>query len=209
LTPPSSFVLRHCFVVLVSSFVIVEFACMNGREIVLGVTGGIAAYKTAALASQLVQAGAGVTAVLTAAAEKFIGRATFEALTGRRVLSRVFDEPGQPLGAHIELAERGQLLVVAPATANFLAKAAHGAADDLLSTLYLSFTGPVLVAPAMNCEMWEKAAVQRNVQQLRADGVHFVDPEEGWLSCRKRGVGRMAAPERIFAAIEKLLAMKR
>jgi phosphopantothenoylcysteine decarboxylase/phosphopantothenate--cysteine ligase len=178
---------------------------MNGREIVLGVTGGIAAYKTAALASQLVQAGAGVTAVLTAAAEKFIGRATFEALTGRRVLSQVFDEPGHPLGAHIELAERGQLLVVAPATANFLAKAAHGAADDLLSTLYLSFTGPVLVAPAMNCEMWEKAAVQRNVQQLCADDVHFVDPEEGWLSCRKRGVGRMAAPERIFAAIEKLL----
>jgi phosphopantothenoylcysteine decarboxylase/phosphopantothenate--cysteine ligase len=178
---------------------------MTGREIVLGVTGGIAAYKAAALASQLAQAGAGVTAVFTAAAEKFIGRATFEALSGRRVLSHVFDEPGHPLGAHIDLADRAQLLVVAPATANFMAKAAHGAADDLLSTLYLSFTGPVLVAPAMNCEMWEKPAVQRNVQQLRDDGVHFVDPEEGWLSCRKRGVGRMAAPERIFAAIEKLL----
>jgi phosphopantothenoylcysteine decarboxylase len=178
---------------------------MTGREIVLGVTGGVAAYKAAALASQLVQAGAGVTAVFTAAAEKFIGRATFEALTGRRVLLHVFDEPGYPLGAHIEVAQRGQLLVVAPATANFMAKAAHGVADDLLSTLYLSFTGPVLLAPAMNCEMWEKAAVQRNVQQLRADGVYFVDPEEGWLSCRKRGVGRMAAPERVFAAIDKLL----
>jgi phosphopantothenoylcysteine decarboxylase/phosphopantothenate--cysteine ligase len=181
---------------------------MTGREIVLGVTGGIAAYKAAALASQLVQAGAGVTAVFTAAAEKFIGRATFEALTGRRVLSHVFDEPGYPLGAHIELAERAQLLVVAPATANFMAKAAHGAADDLLSTLYLSFTGAVLMAPAMNCQMWEKPAVQRNVRQLRDDGIQLVDPEEGWLSCRKQGVGRMAAPEKIFAAIQTLLLAK-
>jgi phosphopantothenoylcysteine decarboxylase/phosphopantothenate--cysteine ligase len=179
---------------------------MKGNEIVLGVSGGIAAYKAAALASQLVQAGAGVTAVFTAAAEKFVGRATFEALTGRPVLMHVFDEPGHPLGAHIDLAEKGQLLVVAPATANFLAKAAHGLADDLLSTLYLSFTRAVLVAPAMNCDMWEKPAVQRNVQQLRADGVHFVDPEEGWLSCRKRGVGRMAAPETILSAIRKLLS---
>ena len=178
---------------------------MHGREIVLGVTGGIAAYKSAALVSQLVQAGAGVTAVLTSAAEEFVGRATFEALTGRRVLSHVFDEPDHPLGAHIELAEKAELLVVAPATANFMAKAAHGLADDLLSTLYLSFTQAVLLAPAMNCEMWEKPAVQRNVQQLRADGVRFVDPEEGWLSCRKRGVGRMAAPEAILAAIDRLL----
>lgn len=182
---------------------------MHGREIVLAVTGGIAAYKSAALASQLVQAGAGVTAVLTAAAEEFIGPATFEALTGRRVLSQVFDEPGHPLGAHIELADKAQLLVVAPATANFIAKAAHGLADDLLSTLYLSFTHPVLLAPAMNCEMWEKPAVQRNVQQLRADGVHFVDPEEGWLSCRKRGIGRMAPPDKIFAAIAQLLQSQR
>jgi phosphopantothenoylcysteine decarboxylase/phosphopantothenate--cysteine ligase len=178
---------------------------MHGREIVLGVTGGIAAYKSAALASQLVQAGAGVTAVLTAAAEQFVGRATFEALTGRRVVSHVFDEPDHPLGAHIDLADKSELLVVAPATANFMAKAAQGLADDLLSTLYLSFTHPVLLAPAMNCEMWEKPAVQRNVQQLHADGVQFVGPEEGWLSCRKRGVGRMAAPETIMAAIKRLL----
>jgi phosphopantothenoylcysteine decarboxylase len=181
---------------------------MTGREIVLGVTGGIAAYKAAGLASQLVQAGASVTAVLTAAAEKFVGRATFEALTGRNVLMHVFDEPGYPLGAHIELAEKAEILVIAPATANFLAKAASGLADDLLSTLYLSFTGPVLLAPAMNCEMWEKPAVQRNVQQLRADGVGFVDPEEGWLSCRKRGVGRMAAPETIVAEVRMLFEKK-
>ena len=105
------------------------------------------------------------------------------------------------LGAHIEIASRGQLLCVAPATANFLAKAAHGLADDLLSTLYLTFAGPVVVAPAMNCQMWSKPAVQRNVAQLRSDGVHLVDPEEGWLSCRQRGVGRMAAPEAIVKAI--------
>jgi phosphopantothenoylcysteine decarboxylase len=178
---------------------------MQGREIVVGVTGGIAAYKTAMLVSGLVQKGAKVTAVLTPAAEQFIGAATFAALTGRPVAKDMFGDAQYPLGAHIELAERGDLLVVAPATANFMAKAAHGLADDLLSTLYLAFSRPVLLAPAMNCEMWEKPAVQRNVAQLRQDGVHLVDPEEGWLSCRKQGKGRMAGPEKILAAIEQLL----
>lgn len=178
---------------------------MNGRELVVGVTGGIAAYKTAMLVSRLVQAGAKVTVVMTAAAEHFVGAATFAALTGRPVARQVFDEAAFPLGAHIELATRGELLVVAPATADFLAQAAHGLAPDLLSTLYLCFTGPVLLAPAMNCEMWEQAAVQRNVAQLRADGVQFVDPAEGWLSCRRRGVGRMAEPETILARIADLL----
>jgi phosphopantothenoylcysteine decarboxylase/phosphopantothenate--cysteine ligase len=176
---------------------------MQGREILIGVTGGIAAYKTAALVSQLVQAGAGVSAILTRAAEEFIGQATFAALTGRPVYMKIFS-PAEPLGAHITLAN-ADVLCVAPATANFLAKAAGGLADDLLSTLYLSFTGPVILAPAMNCEMWAKPAVQRNVAQLRGDGVIFVDPEEGWLSCRTRGVGRMAAPEKIYAAIEEAL----
>jgi phosphopantothenoylcysteine decarboxylase len=174
------------------------------REIVLAVTGGIAAYKSAVIASKLVQSGIGVTAVLTEAATAFIGEATFAALTGRPVARHVFDQ-AYPLGAHIELAQRAQLLIVAPATADFLAKAAHGIADDLLSTLYLCFTGPVLVAPAMNSEMWQKAAVQRNVEQLRADGVQFVDPESGWLSCRQTGAGRMADPESILSAIRALL----
>lgn len=178
---------------------------MNGRDIVVGVTGGIAAYKTAALVSQLVQAGAGVTVVTTAAAEQFVGPATFAALTGRPVANRIFDPDHFPLGAHITLAERAELLIVAPASADFLAKAAHGLADDLLTTLYLAFTGRVLLAPAMNTAMWEKAAVQRNVAQLRADGVQFVDPESGWLSCRQVGAGRMAAPERIFEAIREAL----
>jgi phosphopantothenoylcysteine decarboxylase len=178
---------------------------MKGREIVVGVTGGIAAFKTAALVSQLVQGGAGVTVVMTAAAERFIGAATFSALTGRPVARALFDEGHYPLGAHIELAERGNVLVVAPASADFLAKAACGLADDLLSTLYLAFKGPVLMAPAMNTAMWEKPAVQRNITQLRADGVRFVDPGSGWLSCRQTGAGRMAEPDAILGTIEKTL----
>jgi phosphopantothenoylcysteine decarboxylase len=181
---------------------------MKGREIVVGVTGGIAAYKTAALVSQLVQAGAGVTVVMTAAAEQFIGPATFAALTGRPVARQVFDNAQFPLGAHIELAERSELLLVAPASADFLAKAAQGHADDLLSTLYLAFSGRVLVAPAMNTAMWEQPAVQRNVAQLRADGVQMIDPESGWLSCRQVGAGRMAAPEKIFAIVQEVLSQR-
>ncbi len=178
---------------------------MKGRELLIGVTGGISAYKTAALVSRLVQAGAGVTVVMTASAARFVGPTTFEALTGRTVGTGLFDHPEHPLGGHVSLASRARLLCVAPATANFLAKAAHGVADDLLSTLYLAFPGPVLVAPAMNTVMWNHAAVRRNVQQLRQDGVHFVDPGEGWLSCRAQGAGRMADPETIFAAIEQQL----
>jgi phosphopantothenoylcysteine decarboxylase/phosphopantothenate--cysteine ligase len=178
---------------------------MNGREIIVGVTGGIAAYKTAALVSQLVQQGAGVSVVMTSAAERFIGVATFAALTGRPVVREIFDETHFPLGAHITLAEKADLLVVAPASADFLAKSAHGAADDLLTTLYLAFNGDVLMAPAMNTVMWEKPAVQRNIAQLRADGVHFVEPTAGWLSCRQTGKGRMAEPDIILTAIRDLL----
>ena len=106
---------------------------------------------------------------------------------------------------HIELADAGELLCVAPATANLLAKAALGLADDLLSTLLLAFHGPMLLAPAMNNHMWEKPAVQRNVAQLRADGLTLIDPEEGYLSCRTHGPGRMASPERIYEVIEQML----
>ncbi len=173
---------------------------MKKREIVVGVSGGVACYKSAAVVSTLVQQDARVTVVMTTAARHFVGTATFAALTGRLVATEVFD-PAYPLGAHIELAERADLLCVAPATANFLAKAAHGLADDLLSTLYLSFTKPVLIMPAMNCEMWEKPSVQRNIGQLRGENVVVVGPEEGWLSCRRRGMGRMASPEQIVAAI--------
>jgi phosphopantothenoylcysteine decarboxylase len=174
------------------------------HELVIGVSGGIAAYKTAALVSSLVQQGHGVSVVMTRAARKFIGPATFRALTGRPVVSDSFDRH-YPLGAHIELAEKANLLCVAPASADVLAKAAGGLAEDLLTTLLLSFTGPVLFVPAMNSAMWEKKSVQRNIATLRADGYHFVDPQEGWQSCRRTGMGRMAEPNDIQAAIESLL----
>jgi phosphopantothenoylcysteine decarboxylase len=177
-----------------------------GREIIVGVTAGIAAYKAAALTSLLVQQGAGVTAVLTRNARKFIGEATFAALTGRPVATRGFDPSSHPLGAHIELAVRADCIVVAPASADFLAKAAQGSADDLLTTLLLCAECPVVFAPAMNAAMWAKPAVQRNVAQVAADGAHIVPPGSGWLSCRQAGVGRMAEPTEIAAAIEAVLA---
>jgi phosphopantothenoylcysteine decarboxylase/phosphopantothenate--cysteine ligase len=179
---------------------------LANREILIGVTGGIAAYKTAMLVSKLVQAGAKVTVAMTPAAAKFVGPPTFTALTGRNVAIEIFDDPDYPLGAHITLAQKAELFCVAPATANFMARCAHGLADDLLSTIYLATAAPVLMAPAMNAEMWAKAATQRNVAQLLADGVHMIDPGAGWLSCRQEGKGRMAEPEEILAAITQRLA---
>jgi phosphopantothenoylcysteine decarboxylase len=176
-------------------------------ELIIGVSGGIAAFKTAALVSSLVQEGHGVTVVMTRAARKFVGPATFRALTGRPLATDGFDRH-YPLGAHIELADKGDLLCIAPASADILAKAACGLADDLLSTLLLTFTGPVLFAPAMNTAMWEKKSVQRNIETLRNDGYHFVDPNHGWQSCRRKGMGRMAEPADIHAAIERLLSTK-
>ncbi len=178
---------------------------MQGREVLIGVTGGIAAYKTAALVSQLVQAGAGVSVVMTRSATKLVGPKTFEALTGRPVGIGVFGPGGHP---HIEAARQAEILCVAPATANILAKAAWGLADDLLSTVLLAFVGPVILAPAMNCEMWRKPAVQRNVAQLLSDGMIFVDPEEGYLSCGEVGAGRMASPEKIFQVLADELAKR-
>ncbi len=175
-------------------------------EIVVGVSGGIAAYKAAALTSLLVQDGAQVTAVLTRNARRFIGAATFAALTGRPVASRGFDPAAFPLGAHIELAAKADLVIVAPATADLLAKVAGGVADDLLTTLLLCAECPVVYAPAMNAAMWEKPAVQRNVQQVAADGGVIVQPGTGWLSCRRQGTGRMAEPEEIAAVIRTTLA---
>jgi phosphopantothenoylcysteine decarboxylase len=176
---------------------------MKGRELIIGVTGGIAAYKSAVLVSQLVQAGAGVSVVMTESATRLIGPKTFEALTGRPVGVDLFGHGAHP---HIELAQSAELVCVAPATANLLAKAAIGLADDLLSTLLLAFCGPVILAPAMNAHMWEKPCVRRNVEQLRADGFHIVDPEEGYMSCRMVGAGRMASPEKLFETITGVLA---
>lgn len=177
---------------------------MPSTDIIIAVAGGVAAFKAASLTSLLVQNDHSVQAVMTQSATKFLGPATLMALTGRSVATDLFD-PSMPLGAHIELARDAKLLCVAPATANFLSNAANGKADDLLSTLYLCFTGPVIIAPAMNVEMWNQPSVQRNLTQLREDGVHVVDPQEGWLSCRQKGIGRMADPETVAKTISEHL----
>lgn len=178
---------------------------MKDREILIGVTGGIAAYKTADLTSKLVQHGAKVTVAMTEAATRFVGPTTFEALTGRPVSLQLFQPVEHFRGEHIGLAKRAELYVIAPASADFIAKVAHGHADDLVSTLTLSVTCPVLLAPAMNTEMWNKPSVQRNLRQVEEDGHHIVHPGSGWLSCGQVGPGRMAEPLEILERIRQLL----
>jgi len=180
---------------------------MKGREVLIAVTGGIAAYKTAALVSQLTQAGAGVSVVMTRSATQLVAPKTFEALSGRPVATAVFGRGAHP---HIESARKAEVLCVAPATANIIAKAAIGLADDMVSTVMLAFDGPIIVAPAMNMQMWCKPPVRRNVAQLLADGMVIIGPETGHLSCGEFGAGRMAEPDVIFNAIaEQLEAIDR
>ncbi|MFO1065235.1 MAG: flavoprotein [Pirellulales bacterium] len=177
---------------------------MTSARIVVGITGGVAAFKMATVVSRLVQAGHHVDVVLSHGAQQFVGPATFAALCGRSPVTDTND-PRFPLGAHIELADRADALLIAPATARILAACAQGSADDLLATLYLACTCPVIMAPAMNNAMWAKPAVQRNVDQLQKDGVTIIGPESGWLSCRKQGAGRMSEPETLLAALEQVL----
>ena len=181
---------------------------------VLGVTGGIAAYKTAELTRLLVKDGADVDVVMTAAAQHFVTATTFQALSGRAVLTDLWVSGADNAMGHIGVSRGATAIVVAPASADFLAKLAHGHADDLLSTLCLARDCPLLVAPAMNVEMWRNPATQRNVAQLRADGVAILGPGSGELACNETGDGRMLEPEEIFAALvaarqPKLLAGKR
>ena len=172
------------------------------KEILLGITGGIAAYKSATIVSRLTQIGIGVSVVMTRSAVKLVAPQTFEALSGRPVRYSVFGT--QMSHTHIELARSADLFCIAPATANILAKAANGIADDLVSTLVLSFDKPILFAPAMNSVMWNKPSVQRNVRQLQNDGMFFIGPDAGHLSCGEAGIGRMTEPDSI---IEKILQM--
>ena len=174
------------------------------NEILLGVSGGIACYKAAALCSKLAQNGFGVSVIMTESSRQFIGAATFEALSGRRVCHTIFDS-AHPLGTHIELARKADLFVIAPATANFIGKVANGIADDLLTTTALSFTKQIYFAPAMNVEMWGKTSVQRNVDRLRKDGLEMIGPDSGWQSCREQGSGRMSEPDAIFDVISAAL----
>ena len=176
-----------------------------GRVILLAVGGGIAAYKSAMLCSRLAQDGHDVRTAMTDSATKFLGPPTLAALSGKPVAINGFNAQKHPLGAHIELSSQLDLMIVAPTTANLLAKFAGGIADDLISTVYLQRMCPVLLAPAMSNAMWEKPAVQRNVEQLTADGCHVVGPESGWLSCREKGPGRMSEPDQILVAAMKVL----
>src|SRR5436305_12744851 len=170
-------------------------------RVVLGVTGGIAAYKAAELVRLLVKDGVTVDVVLTDAGARFVTATTFQALSGRPVHSDLWESGSDDGMHHIAISRGADAIVVAPATANFLHKLAHGAADDLLSTLCLARECPLLVAPAMNRQMWWNAATQRNVAQVAADGIAILGPDTGELACKENGEGRMLEAEQIYAAL--------
>jgi phosphopantothenoylcysteine decarboxylase/phosphopantothenate--cysteine ligase len=174
-----------------------------GRRVLLGVTGGIAAYKAAILARLLLADGAEVTAVLTESATRFVGADTFSGLTGREAFTSLWQRPGEVL--HVRLAHETDLAVVAPCTANVLAKLAHGVADDLLTSTLLEYAGPLVVAPAMHTGMWEAPATRANVETLRERGVAFVGPVEGSLAHGDEGMGRMSEPPDVLAAVRDAL----
>jgi phosphopantothenoylcysteine decarboxylase/phosphopantothenate--cysteine ligase len=183
-------------------------------KLALGVTGGVAAYKAAELVRRLQQEKLDVQVVMTRAAQEFITPLTFAALTGQKVITDIFAAAGSaPANVesaieHIAVAQRIDLLLVAPATADILGKFAHGIAEDFLSTLYLATKAPVVVAPAMNVNMWEHPATQQNLAALRARGVHVVDPDEGYLACGMTGAGRLAASESIFKKVCEVLGLR-
>jgi phosphopantothenoylcysteine decarboxylase / phosphopantothenate---cysteine ligase len=178
-------------------------------NVALGVGGGIAAYKAAELARALMERGFSVQVVMTRSAEEFVRPLTFAALTGRKVLTSLFSAASSPSPEdtlssaieHIRVAQENQILVIAPVIADLLAKLAHGLADDLLTTAYLAFTGPVVLAPAMNTNMWNHPATQENLRVLRARGHVIVEPDEGLLACGMVGPGRLAEPEAIAQAV--------
>lgn len=183
-------------------------------KIALGVTGCIAAYKAAELLRLLQQRHLEIQVVMTHHAEEFVAPLTFAALSGRKVITEMFERSGTASSniesaiEHIAMAQSIDLLLVAPATANTLGKFARGIADDFLSTLYLATRAPVVVAPAMNCEMWDHPAVQENVATLRRRGVRVVEPDEGYLACGMIGQGRLAANEMIIEAVAEVLRLK-
>jgi phosphopantothenoylcysteine decarboxylase/phosphopantothenate--cysteine ligase len=174
---------------------------LTGKRILLGITGGIAAYKAAELVRLLVKDGADVRIAMTEAATHFIGAATLQALSAQPVWTDLWDARVKDAMGHIELSRDRDLIVVAPASADFMAKLAHGLADDLLSTLCIARRCPLMVAPAMNVEMWQNAATARNAEMLRADGVQVVGPASGGQACGEMGMGRMTEPADILADI--------
>jgi phosphopantothenoylcysteine decarboxylase/phosphopantothenate--cysteine ligase len=183
-------------------------------RVVLGVGGGIAAYKSAELVRALQKRGHEVQVVMTRGAQEFVRPLTFAALSGKKVITDLFAEESaegtlSSAVEHIGVAQDNDVLVVAPATADLLAKFASGLADDFLSTLYLAFTGPVVLAPAMNTAMWNHPATQANLDTLRSRGCAILDPDEGWLACGTTGAGRLPDPERIAEYVETVMHPKR
>jgi phosphopantothenoylcysteine decarboxylase/phosphopantothenate--cysteine ligase len=176
-------------------------------KIILGIGGGIAAYKAAELARTLMQQEHEVQAVMTAAAQEFVRPLTFAALTGKKTLTDLFAI--EHAIEHISVAQESDVMVVAPATADLIAKFAHGLADDFLTTLYLAFTGPVAIAPAMNVNMWQHPATQANLDTLRKRGNFIIEPESGYLACGMTGPGRLADPEAIAAKIVGLVTRRK
>lgn len=179
----------------------------RGKTILLGVTGGVAIFKAAALANKMTQAGALVDVVMTPSATEFVRPLLFASLTQRQVHVDPWQADRKP--EHISLAERPDLVVIAPATANTLAKLAGGIADNLLTSTLLACSKPALIAPAMNTGMWRNAATQRNIETLRADGYRFIGPDAGNLACGDKGTGRMSEPEAILEAMEAMLREER
>src|SRR3954464_13815998 len=170
---------------------------LTGKKILLGMTGGIAAYKAAELTRLLVKSGADVRIAMTEAATRFIGTATMQALSGQPVWTDLWDSRVDDAMGHIELSRDRELILVAPASADFMAKLAHGLADDLLSTLCIARRCPLMVAPAMNRQMWESPATQRNLAQLREDGITVLGPDAGDQACGEVGMGRMLEPQEL------------
>lgn len=181
-------------------------ALLKGKEIIVAVCGGIAAYKVADVVSRLVQLGAGVTVCMTASARQFVGELTFEALSGRKVRTDTFQLPDSADPQHIALTERADLMLVAPATANIIAKAACGICDELVSLMICAAGCPVVFAPAMNTRMWDHPVAKENVAKLTKIGYRFIGPEDGWLACRNVGKGRMSEPQKIVDEVTKMLA---
>ncbi|OHB72018.1 MAG: phosphopantothenoylcysteine decarboxylase [Planctomycetes bacterium RBG_16_43_13] len=178
---------------------------MKGKNVILGVTGSIAAYKAADIASALVQKGINVTVIMTASATKFITPFTLQTLTRNRVLCDQFDIDSVIDPSHISLTDKNDLVLIAPATANFIGKVANGIADDALTSLMLAVKCPVLVAPAMNDRMYQNKAVQENMKKLKQFGYKFIDPEKGYLACGSYGDGRLANLGRIISAVQREL----
>jgi len=178
---------------------------LSGYEVLVCVCGGIAAYKVCEVVSKLVQRGCGVTVAMTRSARKFVGPTTFQALTGRRVLTGLWSAADPDDVQHIALTGAADLVLIAPATANIIGKIAAGIADDVVTTLVISSASPVVLAPAMNDRMWANPIVQQNVAALKQHGYTLVGPGEGWLACRSIGPGRMAEPGEILETVSAKL----